>query len=97
MIDRILSSDQKKGPVEWIVGAIHCDLPLGHRLKQRCLGPGSGTIDFVRKNDRGKHRARPKLEFRRFRIEDGCASNVVGQEVRCALDSFEWGTDALRQ
>ena len=72
-------------------------LPLLHRLQQRALHLGGGTVDLVGEDDVGEDRAALGGEFAAAGVIHEGADQVRGQQVGSELDAPEAGVDRLRQ
>ena len=81
--------------------AIDRNLVFFHSFEQRTLGFWSGPVDFIGQDKMCKHRPGMKPEHLFFRVEDGYAENIGGQQIAGELDSFEieseYLCDGLRQ
>src|SRR5947209_16739178 len=69
--------------------AIDGDLSFFHRLQQRRLRFGCGTIHLIRKHDLSHNWPRAKLTIACLLIINGGTSDVTRQEVRGELDTFK--------
>ena len=69
--------------------AVHADLALAHRLKQRGLGLRRRPVDLVGQQELGEHRAGPEHHLRVALVVERGADHVRRQQVRGELDSRE--------
>src|SRR5258708_32372271 len=59
-LHRVLRRQDHEGRVQWVGDAVESDLPLLHRLQQRRLGLGGGTVDLVSQQHVGEDRSGPE-------------------------------------
>ena len=72
-------------------------LTLRHRLKQRRLYLGGGSVDFICQDHIVKDRALLKAERASFRPINLCASHITGQKIWGELNAMKVPLDNLRQ
>jgi len=97
VVNWILRGDQKKRRLQFVIDPIHRHLLFRHGFQQCRLRPRGRAIDLIRQHRLGEQGARPEFEGRRLRIEYRAAGDVVGQEVRGALNPLERAADTPRQ
>src|SRR5207253_5170344 len=72
------------------------DLALLHDFEQRALHFRRRTVDLIRQEKVGEHRAERCLKVAGALVVDPCADEVGGDEVGRELDALEVSGDRLR-
>src|SRR4051794_23347118 len=76
--------------------AVHRNLVLIHRLKQRTLCFRRGAVDLVGQHDLGDYRAGSKLELAALLVEDRDTGDIGRQQVGRELDALKRAADRAR-
>ena len=97
VVNWILRGNEKERRRQFVIIAVGGHLAFRHGFQQRGLGARRGAVDFIRQQDLGEERAGAEFKFGGLGIENGTAGDVIGQQIRRALDAFEIAADAARQ
>ena len=92
-LDGVLGGHHQEGLRQGIGHAAFSHLPLLHALQQRALGARRSTVDLVRQQNMGEHRARMKDELCLILPEDAGARDIGRQQIRGELDAGECAAD----
>ena len=101
LLDGILRGEHEKRIGQKMVRAADGDLALLHGFEHSGLGLGRRAVDFVGENHVRENRAFKKSELAVIRggvlINDFCAGDVAGHQVRGELDALEGKVQGLRE
>ena len=101
LFDRVLRRNDHEWFNELVRFTPDGDLMFGHRFEKRCLRFGRRSVDFVRENEIGEHRASLKLKLAIARLLIGLdqfrAENVGRHHVGRELNPGELEIKTFRQ
>ncbi len=89
LFDRVLRGDRDEGAIERIGHAIHRHLSLLHRLQQRRLRLGRGSIDLVAEQQVREDWSAVERELAALHVEDAVPGDVAGHQVGRELHPAE--------
>ena len=73
------------------------DLTLLHNFKQSALNFGGRSVDFIGQQKIGKDGSQHGAELAGLLVEDACADQVSGQQIRRELDATETAVEGFGQ
>ena len=89
VLDRVLRGQHQERPRQAVGDAVHGDLLLLHGFQQGRLGARGGAVDLIDQQHVDEDRSLAELELPALLVEDRDAGDVVGQQVRGALQAVE--------